>query len=144
MENLTQLLDKLLDTLHSLGAVQQEEYSLLCSAPIAGAALQRITENKNQLLTVVSLLEKHRLQIEQKQHFQAPYTDHPALFARWQDVQQLGKALQTQNHQHGLLLNHHIEHNARALSLLKKQNTSLYGPDGQSRANHVLGRKIGI
>ncbi|VTR59685.1 flagella synthesis chaperone protein FlgN [Serratia fonticola] len=57
MENLAQLLDKLLDTLQALGTVQTEEHTLLCSKTLAGVALQRVTDAKSQLLATVNYLD---------------------------------------------------------------------------------------
>ncbi len=144
MENLAQLLDKLLETLNALGAVQAEEHTLLCSNTLAGVALQRVTDTKNQLLATVNYLEKQRLELESAHHCQAPYEKHPHLATRWQQVQQLSQQLREQNNHNGMLLNHHIEHNTQTLAVLNKQNKSLYGPDGQSRAGSLLGRKIGV
>lgn len=146
MENLAQLLDKLLETLNALGRVQAEEHTLLSASPLAGVALPRVTDAKSQVLATVNYLEKQRLEVEKNHHCQAPYDDQPHLSARWQQVQQLGQQLREQNNQNGMLLNHHIEHNTQALAVLHKhkQNKSLYGPDGQSRAGSLLGRKIGV
>ncbi|CAM4048980.1 flagella synthesis protein FlgN [Serratia silvae] len=144
MENLTQLLDKLLETLQALGTVQTEEHALLCSKTLAGVALQRVTETKSQLLATVNYLDQQRLEMERLQHCQAPYESLPPLATRWQQVQQLSLQLREQNNHNGMLLNHHIEHNTQALAILNKQNKSLYGPDGQSRAGSLLGRKIGV
>lgn len=144
MENLAQLLDKLLDTLNALDKVQAEEHTLLCSSSLAGVALQRVTDTKSQLLATVNFLDKQRLASEKTHDCQAPYDTHPDLATRWQQVQQLSLRLREQNNQNGMLLNHHIEHNKQALAVLNKQNKSLYGPDGQSRAGSLLGRKIGV
>lgn len=144
MENLAHLLDKLLETLNALGVAQAEEHSLLCSATLPGVALQRVTDTKSQLLATVNYLEQQRLVLEQAHHCQAPYDSHPHLAVRWQQVQNLGQQLRKQNNHNGMLLNHHIEHNQQALAVLNKQNKSLYGPDGQSRAGSLLGRKFGV
>lgn len=144
MENLAQRLDKLLETLSALGAVQAEEHNLLCSNTLAGVALQRVTDTKSQLLATVNYLEQQRLEYEKAHHCQAPYNGQPHLAERWQQVQLLGQQLREQNNHNGMLLNHHIEHNQQALAVLNKQNKSLYGPDGQSRASSLLGRKIGV
>jgi flagella synthesis protein FlgN len=144
MENLAQLLDKLLETLQALGTVQTEEHVLLCSKTLAGVALQRVTDTKSQLLATVNYLDQQRVEQERLQHCQAPYDGQPQLAACWQQVQQLSLQLREQNNHNGMLLNHHIEHNTQALAILNKQNKSLYGPDGQSRAGSLLGRKIGV
>lgn len=144
MENLAQRLDKLLDTLQALGTVQTEEHALLCSNTLVGVALQRVTDTKSQLLATVNFLDQQRLELERLQHCQAPYEHNPSLAARWQQVQQLSLQLREQNNHNGMLLNHHIDHNTQALAVLNKQNKSLYGPDGQSRAGSLLGRKIGV
>lgn len=144
MENLAQLLNKLVETLNALGAVQTEEHTLLCANTLAGVNLQRVTDTKSQLLATVNYLEKQRLELEKTYQCQAPYPHHPDLAINWQQIQQLGQQLREQNHHNGRLLNHHIEHNAQALAVLHKQNKSLYGPDGQSRSASLLGRKIGV
>jgi flagella synthesis protein FlgN len=144
MANLAQLLDKLLETLQALKTVQTEEHHLLCSNTLVGVALQRVTENKSQLLATVNYLEKQRIELEKTHHCQAPYDNDQDLATRWQQVQQLSQQLREQNNHNGMLLNHHIEHNTQALAVLNKQNKSLYGPDGQSRAGSLLGRKIGV
>lgn len=144
MENLAQLLDKLLDTLNALGTTIAQEHALLCANSLAGVALQRVTDVKSQLLATVSHLEKQRLSAEQPYGLQAPYEHHPHLAASWQRVQQLSQQLREQNLHNGLLLKHHIEHNAQALAVLAKQGQALYGPDGQARSGSLLGRKIGV
>lgn len=144
MENLAQLLDKLFETLQALGMVQTEEHALLCSNTLAGVALQRVTDVKSQLLATVNYLDQQRLERERLQRCQAPYDGQPQLATRWQQVQQLSLQLREQNNHNGMLLNHHIDHNTQALAILNKQNKSLYGPDGQSRAGSLLGRKIGV
>ncbi|MHA7846401.1 flagella synthesis protein FlgN [Serratia sp. D1N4] len=144
MEDLIQLLDKLLVTLNALGTTIAQEHALLCSNTLAGVALQRVTDSKSQLLATVSYLEKQRLAVEQPHGLRAPYTHHAHLAAHWQRVQQLGQQLREQNQHNGLLIKQHIDHNAQALAVLSKQNSSLYGPDGQACASSLLGRKIGV
>lgn len=144
MENLAQLLRNLLETLQALATVQTEEHTLLCSNNLAGVALQRVTDNKSQLLATINYLEKQRIELEQSHRCQAPYANHPQLAASWQLVQQHGRQLREQNHHNGMLLTHHIEHNTQALAILNKQNKSLYGPDGQSRSGNLLGRKFSV
>ena len=61
MENLAQLLDKLLETLQALNGVLEEEHDLLCSGQLPGVALQRVTDAKSQLLATVAYLEQQRL-----------------------------------------------------------------------------------
>lgn len=46
MENLAQLLDKLLETLQALNGVLEEEHDLLCAGQLPGVALQRVTDAK--------------------------------------------------------------------------------------------------
>lgn len=71
----------------------------------------------------------------------APYANHAPLADRWQRVQLLSQTLREKNQHNGLLLNQQIDHNAQALAILSKNNKSLYGPDGQSHAGSLLGRK---
>lgn len=144
MENLAQLLDKLLETLNALGTVLAQEHTLLCADLPDGVALQRVTDTKSQLLATVNYLEKQRVSVEQPYGLQAPYERNPQFAAYWQRVQQLGQQLREQNQHNGLLLKHHIDHNAQALAVLGKQNKALYGPDGQARSGSLLGRKIGV
>ncbi|AHG22040.1 flagellar biosynthesis protein FlgN [Chania multitudinisentens RB-25] len=144
MENLAQLLDKLLETLGALATVLAEEQVLLCSHPLASVALQRVTDTKNQLLNTISWLEKQRAALEHSHHFLAPYPQQPSLASRWQQIQQQALQLREQNQHNGLLLNHHLAHNTQALSILHQQPPSLYGPDGHSCTHHLLGRKIRI
>ncbi|AGB82997.1 flagellar biosynthesis/type III secretory pathway chaperone [Serratia sp. FGI94] len=143
MESLTLQLDKLLATLGELESTLAEEHALLCASRLPGPALQRVTDNKNQLLATVSHQEQQRQQLESRD-LKAPYASHDALAARWRQVQQLSQQLREQNQHNGLLLGRHIEHNAQALAVLNKQNKTLYGPDGQSRGGSLLGRKIGV
>lgn len=144
MESLAQHLDKLLETLDALDSVLAQEYNLLCAGPLPGVALQRITDGKSQLLATVNYLEQRRLELEHASHLQAPYAGVATLAARWQQIQQIGQRLRDSNQHNGLLLSRHIEHNAAALTVLNRHNKTLYGPDGQSRAGSVLGRKIGV
>ncbi|PMC21436.1 flagellar biosynthesis protein FlgN, partial [Klebsiella aerogenes] len=48
------------------------------------------------------------------------------------------QSLREKNQHNGLLLNQQIAHNQQALAILSKNNKSLYGPDGQSRAASLL------
>ncbi|HIE2219764.1 TPA: flagella synthesis protein FlgN [Serratia marcescens] len=144
MENLAQLLDKLLETLLALNGVLEEEHDLLCSGQLPGVALQRVTDAKSQLLATVAYLEQQRLGQEKACGQRAPYASHASLADRWQRVQLLSQTLREKNQHNGLLLNQQIDHNAQALAILSKNNKSLYGPDGQSHAGSLLGRKIGV
>ncbi|MFI8415788.1 flagella synthesis protein FlgN [Serratia sp. NPDC078593] len=144
MENLAQRLDMLLETLNALDIVLTEEHNLLCAGSLPGVALQRVTDNKSQLLATVNYLEQQRTEREHALGIRAPYDAIPALAARWQQVQQLSQRLREKNQHNGLLLNQHLDHNTNALSVLNKHNKTLYGPDGQSRAGSLLGRKIGV
>ncbi|MBN5376806.1 flagellar export chaperone FlgN [Serratia marcescens] len=144
MENLAQLLDKLLETLQALNGVLEEEHDLLCSGQLPGVALQRVTDAKSQLLATVAYLEQQRLGQEKACGQRAPYDSHAPLADRWQRVQLLSQTLREKNQHNGLLLNQQIDHNAQALAILSKNNKSLYGPDGQSHAGSLLGRKIGV
>ncbi|CAI1503149.1 flagella synthesis protein FlgN [Serratia entomophila] len=144
MENLAPLLDSLLETLRTLDTTLAEEHRLLCSGQLPGVALQRVTDAKSQLLATVNYLEQQRRGQENAQGLQAPYRGQPHLAERWRQVQQLSQALREKNQHNGMLLNQQIDHNAQALAILSKQNKSLYGPDGQSRGNSLLGRKIGV
>lgn len=144
MENLAQLLERLLETLNALDTVLAEEHHLLCSGQLPGVALQRATDAKSQLLATVSYLEQQRLELEPAQGQQAPYSTHPRLADAWQQIQRLCQQLREKNQHNGLLLNQQIDHNAQALTILSKNNKSLYGPDGQSCSGSLLGRKIGV
>ncbi|VVA46293.1 FlgN protein [Serratia ficaria] len=144
MENLAKLLDKLLETLQALDTVLAEEHHLLCSGQLPGVALQRATDAKSQLLATVAYLEQQRLGAENAHRQRAPYADQPPLADRWQRVQQLSQTLREKNQHNGMLLNQQIDHNAQALAILSKNSKSLYGPDGQSCGNSLLGRKIGV
>lgn len=144
MESLAQRLDTLLETLNALDIVLTEEHNLLCAGPLPGVALQRVTDNKSQLLATVNYLEQQRTEQEHALGIRAPYDAIPPLAARWQQVQQLSQRLREKNQHNGLLLNRHLDHNTNALSVLNKHNKTLYGPDGQSRAGSLLGRKIGV
>ncbi|MDW5498749.1 flagellar export chaperone FlgN [Pseudomonas lundensis] len=144
MENLAQLINKLLETLQALETVLAEEHHLLCSGQLPGVALQRATDAKSQLLATVNYLEQQRLKLESAQGLQAPYSAHSRLADAWQQVQSLSQQLREKNQHNGMLLNQQIDHNTQALAILSKQNKSLYGPDGQSRNTSLLGRKIGV
>lgn len=143
MENLAQLLDKLLETLQALNGVLEEEHDLLCSGQLPGVALQRVTDAKSQLLATVAYLEQQRLG-RKKPAGNAPHASQAPLADRRQRVQLLSQTLREKNQHNGLLLNQQIDHNAQALAILSKNNKSLYGPDGQSHAGSLLGRKIGV
>ncbi|MEW7000821.1 flagellar export chaperone FlgN [Serratia ureilytica] len=143
MENLAQLLDKLLETLQALNGVLEEEHDLLCSGQLPGVALQRVTDAKSQLLATVAYLEQQRLGRKSLRATRA-LRQPCALADRWQRVQLLSQTLREKNQHNGLLLNQQIDHNAQALAILSKNNKSLYGPDGQSHAGSLLGRKIGV
>lgn len=144
MESLTLQLDKLLATLSELESTLAEEHALLCASRLPGPTLQRVTDDKSQLLATVNHLEQQRQQLENSGGLKAPYAGHDALTARWRQVQQLSQQLREKNQHNGLLLSRHIDHNAQALAVLNKQNKNLYGPDGQSRGGSLLGRKIGV
>ncbi|QNK34265.1 flagellar export chaperone FlgN [Serratia sp. JUb9] len=144
MESLALHLDKLLETLSELESVLAEEHALLCAGTLPGPALQRVTDDKSQLLATVNHLEQQRQLLENGGGPKAPYAGHDGLTARWRQVQQQSQQLREKNQHNGLLLSRHIDHNAQALAVLNKQNKNLYGPDGQSRGGSLLGRKIGV
>lgn len=141
MENIERLLEDLLSTLGSLLNVMTKEHDLLCSKTLSTAGLQRVTEEKNALLAKIDEFGKLRTQMENKVGISPPYNDFPLLASRWSDIRELGQKLRDQNQHNGLLLDHRIEHNKQALSVLNKQNNSLlYGPDGLSRPSNSQGR----
>ncbi len=144
MDRLRTLLDKLAETLRTLEDVLVEEHQLLCSDQLPGVALQRVTDSKSQLLATVAWLEQQRPALEASLALRAPYLSHENLSERWRQIQQLSHSLREKNQHNGLLLNQQIAHNQQALAILSKNNKSLYGPDGQSRAGSLLGRKIGV
>jgi flagella synthesis protein FlgN len=144
MDKLRTLLDKLAETLRALESVLAEEHQLLCSDSLPGVALQRVTDTKSQLLATVTYLEQQRPALEANLALRAPYDAEVSLGERWRQIQQLSQRLRDKNQHNGLLLNQQIAHNQQALAILSRNNKSLYGPDGQSRASSLLGRKIGV
>ncbi|MFH2639847.1 flagella synthesis protein FlgN [Klebsiella aerogenes] len=144
MDRLRTLLDKLAETLRALDEVLAQEQQLLCADELPGVALQRVTDSKSQLLATVAWLEQQRPALEANLALRAPYQGHESFGERWRQIQQLSQSLREKNQHNGLLLNQQIAHNQQALAILSKNNKSLYGPDGQSRAASLLGRKIGV
>ncbi|AEG98027.1 flagellar biosynthesis protein FlgN [Klebsiella aerogenes] len=144
MDRLRTLLDKLAETLRALDDVLAQEQQLLCADELPGVALQRVTDSKSQLLATVAWLEQQRPALEANLALRAPYQGHESFSERWRQIQQLSQSLREKNQHNGLLLNQQIAHNQQALAILSKNNKSLYGPDGQSRAASLLGRKIGV
>ena len=140
MDRLRTLLDKLAETLRALDDVLAQEQQLLCADELPGVALQRVTDSKSQLLATVAWLEQQRPALEANLALRAPYQGHESFSERWRQIQ----SLREKNQHNGLLLNQQIAHNQQALAILSKNNKSLYGPDGQSRAASLLGRKIGV
>ncbi|MBP2835881.1 flagella synthesis protein FlgN [Dickeya parazeae] len=145
MEKLVKLLEQLLLNMRELEAVLSDEQSLLCAGHVDGPALQVITDRKNSLLATIQHLEKIRLQGESALRVKAPYSSHPTVAQVWQQISELSEALRDKNQHNGLLLGYHLDHNEKALAVLKPRHAqSLYGPDGQSRSNSISGRRISI
>ncbi|MBP2844130.1 flagellar export chaperone FlgN [Dickeya oryzae] len=145
MEKLVKLLEQLLFNMRELEAVLSDEQSLLCAGHVDGPALQVITDKKSSLLATIQHLDKIRLQGESALRVKAPYSSHPAVAHIWQQITALSEALRDKNQHNGLLLGYHLDHNEKALAVLKPRHAqSLYGPDGQSRSNSISGRRISI
>ncbi|ACZ76380.1 flagellar export chaperone FlgN [Dickeya zeae] len=145
MEKLVKLLEQLLLNMRELEAVLSDEQSLLCAGHVDGPALQVITDRKSSLLATIQHLEKIRLQGESALRVKAPYSSHPTVAQVWQQISELSEALRDKNQHNGLLLGYHLDHNEKALAVLKPRHAqSLYGPDGQSRSNSISGRRISI
>ncbi|QIZ50706.1 flagella synthesis protein FlgN [Dickeya zeae] len=145
MEKLVKLLEQLLLNMRELAAVLSDEQSLLCAGHVDGPALQVITDRKSSLLTTIQHLDKIRLQGESALRVKAPYSSHPTVAQVWQQIAELSEALRDKNQHNGLLLGYHLDHNEKALAVLKPRHAqSLYGPDGQSRSNSISGRRISI
>ncbi|QDX29641.1 flagella synthesis protein FlgN [Dickeya poaceiphila] len=143
MEKLVKLLEQLLLNMRELGVVLSDEQLLLCAGHVNGPALQVITDKKNSLLTTIQHLDKIRLQGESALRVTAPYTTHPVVSEIWQQITELTETLRDKNQHNGLLLGYHLDHNEKALAVLKPHNAQpLYGPDGQSRSNSLSGRRI--
>ena len=119
-----------------------QEQQLLCADELPGVALQRVTDSKSQLLATVGLNNSARRWKPTCATRALP--GHESFSERWRQIQQLSQSLREKNQHNGLLLNQQIAHNQQALAILSKNNKSLYGPDGQSRAASLLGRKIGV
>ncbi|SLM62423.1 MULTISPECIES: flagella synthesis protein FlgN [Dickeya] len=145
MEKLVKLLTQLLITLRDLEAILADEQLLLCAGQIDGVALQVVTDKKNTLLSSLQHLDKIRMQGEKVLRLQAPYQDKPALAELWQQITELGEALRNQNRHNGMLLSYHLDHNEKALAVLKSRHAqTVYGSDGQPRTSSISGRRVSI
>ncbi|MGM3174048.1 flagella synthesis protein FlgN [Dickeya lacustris] len=145
MEKLVKLLNQILLALRDLEAVLADEQLLLCAGRIDGTALQVVTDKKNALLSSLAQLDKIRLQGERVLRVQSPYEDNTALAEVWQQVAVLGEKLRDKNRHNGMLLSYHLDHNEKALALLKdKHAQTVYGADGQPRTSSISGRRISI
>ncbi|MGM3189894.1 flagella synthesis protein FlgN [Dickeya dadantii subsp. dieffenbachiae] len=145
MEKLVKLLEQLLFNMRELEAVLSDEQLLLCAGHVDGPALQVITDKKGSLLSTIQHLDKIRLQGESVLRVKAPYSNHATLEQTWQQITALSESLRDKNQHNGLLLGYHLDHNEKALAVLKPRHAqSLYGPDGQSRSNSISGRRISI
>ncbi|MBO8132302.1 MULTISPECIES: flagella synthesis protein FlgN [Dickeya] len=145
MEKLVKLLEQLLFNMRELEVVLSDEQLLLCAGHVDGPALQVITDKKGSLLSTIQHLDKIRLQGESVLRVKAPYSSHAALEQTWQQITALSESLRDKNQHNGLLLGYHLDHNEKALAVLKPRHAqSLYGPDGQSRSNSISGRRISI
>ncbi|QKJ86753.1 Flagellar biosynthesis protein FlgN [Paramixta manurensis] len=143
MNNLTAVLDKMLDVLTSLNAVMDEEQQQLSVGHINSRLLQRITEDKSSLLSTLNYLDELRRQMEKQNGLQAPYHSHPVLTRSWQLIQQRTQTLRDTNTHNGLLLNQQMHFNQQALAILKPHHSqSFYGPDGQTTPDVAVSRKI--
>ena len=143
MENLAQLLDKLLETLQALNGVLEEEHDLLCSGQLPGVALQRVTDAKANCWRRSPTSSNNAWGGKPAGNAPPTPTMRPWPIAG-SAFKLLSQTLREKNQHNGLLLNQQIDHNAQALAILSKNNKSLYGPDGQSHAGSLLGRKIGV
>lgn len=142
MNNLMTTLDKMQEVLTSLTNVMDEEQLQLAAGQINSNLLQRITEDKNALLTTLNYLDQMRRTTEESVGVQAPYRGQSDMTRRWLMIQQHTRRLQESNVHNGMLLEHQIRFTHEAIAVLKPHQTqAFYGPDGLGKGNATLSRK---
>ncbi|MFE8153169.1 flagellar export chaperone FlgN [Brenneria goodwinii] len=145
--NIFDVLGRMQDALQQLDDILTQEQRELSSGQVNAAFLHRLTENKNEQLSILSHFDKQRLQIEQTLSMQAPYASHTELNAIWMAIHERTRHLSQINHRSGLLLDQHLQNTQVAIDFLEKQTQeqNVYGPDGhQQQPGSRLGRKFGV
>ncbi|WP_191091663.1 flagella synthesis protein FlgN [Affinibrenneria salicis] len=145
--NMFDTLARMQDALQQLDEILAQEQQELSAGRVNAAFLHRLTENKNEQLSILSHFDHQRLQLEQQLSISAPYEQHAELNATWMAIHQKTRHLSESNHRNGLLLDQHLNNTQAAMSFLEKQASqqTVYGPDGQQqRPGSRLGRKFGV
>ncbi len=126
-------IDRLLAELTTLETLLEQEQLLLCHTASNSSALQQVTDQKQQLLATVALLEKkYRPSLGKKSE-------------QWRAVEEIAQRLNAINQHNGWLLEQQITHNQQALALFERhREPALYGADGQPKEHQSGGRKTAV
>lgn len=143
---MNEVLEQMLNSLVSLKEILSQEQDELSARQVNPAFLHRVTENKNEQLSILKHFDNQRLALDDQLSVKPPYPHSPELNAQWSQIHELTRELSQYNHRNGLLLNAHLENNQQSLAFLEqKQRQGIYGPNGQTEnSGSHLGRKFSV
>ncbi|PKH26303.1 flagellar biosynthesis protein FlgN [Enterobacterales bacterium CwR94] len=142
MDNLLTSLSKMQEVLAALQEVMAAEQQQLSAGNLNSSLLQRITEDKQSLLSTLNYFDAQRREAETAARIAAPYGQHSAYATLWQAIQHATLQLRDTNVHNGMLLEQQLAHNNHALAVLKPhQSQKFYGPDGRALGAPSLSRK---
>ncbi|MFP1735409.1 flagella synthesis protein FlgN [Lonsdalea quercina] len=143
---MNEVLEQMLNSLVSLKDILSQEQDELSARQVNPSFLHRVTENKNEQLSILKHFDNQRLTLDAQLSIRPPYPDSPQLNAQWYRIHELTRELSQNNHRNGLLLNAQLENNQQLLGFLEqKQSQGIYGPNGQAKNTGThLGRKFSV
>ncbi|MFP1732030.1 flagella synthesis protein FlgN [Lonsdalea quercina] len=143
---MNEVLEQMLNSLVSLKDILSQEQDELSARQVNPSFLHRVTENKNEQLSILKHFDNQRLTLDAQLSIRPPYPDSPQLNAQWSRIHELTRELSQNNHRNGLLLNAQLENNQQLLGFLEqKQSQGIYGPNGQAKNTGThLGRKFSV
>lgn len=111
---MNEVLEQMLNSLVSLKEILSQEQDELSARQVNPAFLHRVTENKNEQLSILKHFDNQRLALDEQLSVKPPYPHSPELNAQWSQIHELTRELSQYNHRNGLLLNAHLEKIGRA------------------------------
>ncbi|WP_297198202.1 flagellar export chaperone FlgN [uncultured Pluralibacter sp.] len=137
MTSVSEILDKMAQSLGALRTAMESEQRLLSAGSVSGSSLQRATEEKSAQLATLAWLEQQR---------QPAWHDaDDATRARWRDIAVEVQALSEMNQHSGWLLEGQMAYNQQALAVLRPhQEAGLYGKDGMTAGSGRGGIKFSV
>ncbi len=140
------ILERMLDTLITLQSILEHEQEELSAVRVNAPFLHRLTENKNEQLSILKHFDNKRLEMDKVLNVSAPYHNIPEFNSAWLKIHDLTRTLSENNYRNGLLLDIHLKNTQEALNFFEqKKRQDIYGPDGHSQTKgSKLGRKFGV